>query len=204
MFRCWIKLIFLFSFLSISHWSVGLFCVISTHPEQLIKNTILARNRITATNTHNLDDFICTQSGKGPGIVYSLSQFVYTFFKLPNAQLNNTQNWSGRQMISVDVKYEMHSTFNTGIMEFSNDCCFFFVRIIYLSRFWKIRRIFNNWNKLLEFLKNGKHTNYNTRKQLFFQIGATTKIRLNAINHNLYYTEHNFSYQILLEHQQKI
>ncbi|XP_055312348.1 protein N-terminal glutamine amidohydrolase isoform X2 [Sitodiplosis mosellana] len=46
----------------------------------------------SATNTHNLDDFICTQSGKGPGIVYSLSQFVYTFFKLPNAQLNNTQN----------------------------------------------------------------------------------------------------------------
>lgn len=57
------------------------------------------RSNKVATNeksqpTHNLDDFICTQSGKGPGIVYSLSQFVYTFYKLPNAQLNNssTQN----------------------------------------------------------------------------------------------------------------
>lgn len=37
-------------------------------------------------NSHNLDDFICTQSGKGPGNVYSLSQFVYTFYKLPIAQ----------------------------------------------------------------------------------------------------------------------
>lgn len=50
------------------------------------------QRKYIATNTHNLDDFICTQSGKGPGIVYSLSQFVYTFYKLPNAQLNNTQN----------------------------------------------------------------------------------------------------------------
>lgn len=32
------------------------------------------------------------QTGKGPGHVYSLSQFVYTFYKLPLAQAANAQN----------------------------------------------------------------------------------------------------------------
>lgn len=32
------------------------------------------------------------QAGKGPGHVYSLSQFVYTFYKLPNAQQQNADN----------------------------------------------------------------------------------------------------------------
>lgn len=41
-------------------------------------------------NVHSLGDFISMTPGRGPGTVYSLSQFVQTFFKSPNvAQQNN-------------------------------------------------------------------------------------------------------------------
>lgn len=44
-------------------------------------------------NSHSLDDFICMTPGKGPGTVYSLQQFVYVFFKLPNAASAAATNW---------------------------------------------------------------------------------------------------------------
>ncbi|KAG4078606.1 hypothetical protein HA402_011365 [Bradysia odoriphaga] len=42
----------------------------------------------THANSHSLDDFICMTPGKGPGTVYSLQQFVYVFYKLPQTQIN--------------------------------------------------------------------------------------------------------------------
>ncbi len=39
-------------------------------------------------NSHSLDDFICMTPDKGPGTVYSLQQFVYVFYKLPQTQIN--------------------------------------------------------------------------------------------------------------------
>lgn len=42
--------------------------------------------RFAGSNNHNLDEFICMEEGKGPGNVYSLSEFVYKFYKLPLAQ----------------------------------------------------------------------------------------------------------------------
>lgn len=43
---------------------------------------------ISIANSHSLDDFICMTPGKGPGTVYSLQQFVYVFYKLPQTQIN--------------------------------------------------------------------------------------------------------------------
>lgn len=38
---------------------------------------------IILANTHTLDDFICMTTEKGPGNVFSLSQFVQKFYKQP-------------------------------------------------------------------------------------------------------------------------
>lgn len=43
-------------------------------------------------NSHSLDDFICMTPDKGPGTVYSLQEFVYVFYKLPNTQLAQSNN----------------------------------------------------------------------------------------------------------------
>lgn len=48
---------------------------------------------LLTANSHSLDDFICMTPGKGPGTVYSLQQFVYVFFKLPNATPAVATNW---------------------------------------------------------------------------------------------------------------
>lgn len=57
---------------------------------KLIRNTLLNLVFFSA-NMHCLGDFICMSPGKGPGIVYSLSEFVQNFYKSPHvvAQHNN-------------------------------------------------------------------------------------------------------------------
>lgn len=37
-------------------------------------------------NSHSLDDFICMQPGRGPGVVLGLSPFVQRFYKPPHLQ----------------------------------------------------------------------------------------------------------------------
>lgn len=37
-----------------------------------------------SASAHCLGDFICMTVAKGPGVVYSLSEFVQTFYKTPN------------------------------------------------------------------------------------------------------------------------
>lgn len=49
-------------------------------------------NANTTANSHSLDDFICMTPEKGPGTVYSLQEFVYVFYKLPNTQLAQSNN----------------------------------------------------------------------------------------------------------------
>lgn len=46
--------------------------------------------KTAAGTSHNLDDFISTRTEKGPGVVYSLAQFVYNFYKLP-MQMQSSQ-----------------------------------------------------------------------------------------------------------------
>lgn len=41
-------------------------------------------------NTHSLDDFICMQPGRGPGVVLGLSPFVQRFFTPPHLQQQST------------------------------------------------------------------------------------------------------------------
>lgn len=41
---------------------------------------------------HNLGDFICMTTGKGPGAVYSLAEFVHTFYKTPNVAAQQQNN----------------------------------------------------------------------------------------------------------------
>lgn len=50
---------------------------------KLQKTLNLKINFFILANTHTLDDFICMTTEKGPGNVFSLSQFVQKFYKQP-------------------------------------------------------------------------------------------------------------------------
>lgn len=50
------------------------------------------KNHHPTANSHSLDDFISMTPDKGPGTVYSLQEFVYVFYKLPNTQLAQSNN----------------------------------------------------------------------------------------------------------------
>lgn len=55
-------------------WISGM-CAMLTH-----------RQLFLTANTHSLDDFICMQPGRGPGVVLGLSPFVQRFFKTAHIQ----------------------------------------------------------------------------------------------------------------------
>ncbi|KAH8254532.1 protein N-terminal glutamine amidohydrolase [Drosophila kikkawai] len=46
---------------------------------------------LSNTNLHCLGDFICMSAGKGPGAVYSLSEFVQNFYKSPHVMAQNNK-----------------------------------------------------------------------------------------------------------------
>ncbi|XP_052842837.1 protein N-terminal glutamine amidohydrolase isoform X2 [Drosophila gunungcola] len=46
---------------------------------------------LSNTNIHCLGDFICMSAGKGPGAVYSLSEFVQNFYKSPHVMAQNNK-----------------------------------------------------------------------------------------------------------------
>ncbi|KAH8401761.1 hypothetical protein KR009_007760, partial [Drosophila setifemur] len=46
---------------------------------------------LSNTNMHCLGDFICMSAGKGPGAVYSLSEFVQNFYKSPHVIAQNNK-----------------------------------------------------------------------------------------------------------------
>lgn len=64
-------------------------------------------------NTHSLDDFICMQPGRGPGVVLGLGPFVQKFFKPPHLQQqSSTVSESGATTTTAAVNQVQATTGN--------------------------------------------------------------------------------------------